>query len=115
MARIKGPRKVQRYTAEFKLKPVKLRGVGLQSALRVPAAMAPEAAGTERASRGGVSLARPHANSEGSPPRDVPARSQTEESRRAASGGEQAPRGRAPAGQKKPLSGKEERRGLPLL
>jgi len=47
MARNKGPRKDQWYTAEFELKAVKLRGVGLQSALRVPAAIAPEAAGTQ--------------------------------------------------------------------
>ena len=40
-------------------------GWGFQIARRVPAAIPPEAAGTERACRGGVSLARCHANSEG--------------------------------------------------
>ena len=40
-------------------------GVAVRSARRVPAAIPPEAAGTERACRGGVSLARFHANSEG--------------------------------------------------
>jgi hypothetical protein len=45
----------------------------------------------------------------GAPPRDVPARSQPEESWRAASGGEQATRGRAPVGHnKKPLGGDRE-------
>jgi hypothetical protein len=47
------------------LKPAACWVGGLPSAPRVPMAISPEAAGTERASRGGVSLARLHANSEG--------------------------------------------------
>jgi hypothetical protein len=48
-----------------------VRAGGLQSASRVPAAMPPDAAGTERACRSGVSVARSHANSEG-PHRGTP-------------------------------------------
>ena len=82
-----------------------MRVGGLQSAPGVPAAMAPEAAGTERTSRGGVSLAQLQANSEGSPPRGVPARSQPEEFRAAARGDAQGPNGRAPPGQERDRPG----------
>ena len=78
-------------------RPTVLREGGIQSARRVPAAMPPEAAGTRRADRGwgiGDAASSGHRGDPG--PRRA-AGSQPEESRRAASGGEQAPSGRAPA------------------
>jgi hypothetical protein len=74
------------------------------------AAIPPQAAGPERASRGGVSLARRHANSEGSLPRDVPARSQPEELRAAGRGGGQGPKAANPRGKKEnpPRSGRDK-------
>lgn len=62
---------------------------------------------TARAHCGGVSLAPSQANSEGSPPRGVPTRSQPEEFWAAARGDAQGPNGRVPAGQEK------TRRGAP--
>ena len=74
-------------------------GGGIRSAPRVPAAMVPKAAGTRRADRRRETRA-----AEGRTARVTAARraagSLLEESRRVASGGEQAPSGRAPAGQK---------------
>jgi hypothetical protein len=67
------------------------------------AAIPSEAAGPERASRGGVSLAQCHANSEGTPPRGVPARSQPEELRAAGRGGDQGPKAANPRGKQKSL------------
>ena len=83
---------------------------GIHSATRVPAAMSPEAAGHRAGvSRWGVAGVVSY-EQRGAPPWDVPARSQPEESRSAASGGEQATRGRAPAWQwKTPRSGKQIR------
>jgi hypothetical protein len=73
-----------------------------ESNLRPPggAAIPPEAAGSERASPGGVLLARSHANSEGAPPRDAPARSQPKELRAAARGDAQGPKAANPGGTK---------------
>jgi hypothetical protein len=64
-------------------------------------AIPPEAAGPERASRSGVSLARSHANSEGSPLRGVPAWSQPKELRAAARGDAQGPNAANPRGKTK--------------
>jgi hypothetical protein len=72
--------------------------------------MAPEAAGTRRADPGwgiGDAVLGEH---RGAPPRGVPARSQPEEFRAAASGGEQGPKAANPRGKKKSLHAVEEAR-----
>jgi hypothetical protein len=86
-----------------------LREVGSSLRPSGGAAMPPEAAGPERASRGGVSLARLHANSEGTPPRGIPARSQPEELRAAGRGGGQGAKAAHPRGKKEnsPRSGRK--------
>ena len=82
-------------------------GGSSQSARRVPAAMPPETAGTQRAHRRRETRAGSARTARVTAARRA-AGSRSKESRSAASGGEQAPRGRAPAGQKKTRGAKQK-------
>ena len=101
-------------SAAGQVRPTALREGGSQSARRVPAAIPPKAAGTRRADRGwGIGDPAKRETPRGPGPRRA-AGSQPEESRRAASGGEQAPSGRAPAGQDKSRYGTRKKEPTPM-
>jgi hypothetical protein len=68
MARIKGPRKVQRYTAEFKLKAVKLRGWAFNPPCGCQRPWPRRLRGPSARIRDGVSVTRSFAGTEGSRP-----------------------------------------------